>query len=181
MWVYSCIFCWFFASLDLEVACFVFASGKRTFPNGMLFVRSSLSCLAPLDIVIVGGKRTCLNGMSIFSSIDVPQSSRGFVSCYLVARDREIPFLMIWSVLSSWGWRYWKYVHRFRSPGIMGLWSRLFLFPRVYAGPLIVCRICFTQLPIRSYRILVITVKMLAKHQKQHLSSRWSLAITLGV
>ena len=67
-------------SVDLEVACFVFVGGKQTCPNGIPAVQSSLCCLAPQGLVIVGGKRTCPNGMPTFLSIDVPQSSRGFVS-----------------------------------------------------------------------------------------------------
>ena len=46
----------------------------------MLAVQSILCYLAPRGLVIVGGKWTCLNGMSTFSSIDVLQSSHDFGS-----------------------------------------------------------------------------------------------------
>ena len=106
MQVYSYIFS-LFTSRDFEVACFDFAGGKRTFPNGMPFVQSRLSYLAPRDLVIVGGKRTFPNGMPTFSSIDVPQSSRDFVLCLSLARGREMSSLRIRCFLSSRGWKYW--------------------------------------------------------------------------
>ena len=96
MLVYSCIF-----SLELEVACFDFAGGKRTFPNGMPFVQSRSSCLSPRDIVIGGGKRTLPNGMPTFSSIDAPQGSRDLVRCFLVASGYEASPLRIRLFLSS--------------------------------------------------------------------------------
>ena len=85
--------------LVLEVACFVFAGGKQTFPNGMPFVRSYFSCLAPRDLVMGGGKRTFPNGMPTFSIFDVLQGSCGFVSNVLLARGHEMCPLRIQSVL----------------------------------------------------------------------------------
>ena len=78
-----------FASLDLKVACFVFADSKRTFPNGLPFVRSSPSCLVPRIFFIVGGRQTLTKGMPTLFSIDFPQSSRGFVSNKVSSRGRE--------------------------------------------------------------------------------------------
>ena len=55
-------------------------------------------------------------------------------------------------------------IRRYRSLGIMGLRAQFFLFPRAYVGPLVVCRNVLTQLPVRSCSIIVITVKVLARH-----------------
>ena len=84
-----------FLLMNLKVACFDFAGGKRTFPNGMPFVRSRFNALAPFDLVIGGGKRSVPNGMPTFSSIDVPHSSHGFISPFLVAHGREVSPLRI--------------------------------------------------------------------------------------
>ena len=84
------------------------------------------------------------------------------------------------SVLSSRGWKY-QHARRIRSTGIEGLQLRLVLFPRSY-GPLVVYRIVLTQLPVRSYGIIVITVKVpdnLVRHRRQCLSSGRSLTEAL--
>ena len=99
---------WMLLLMNLVVACFHFAGGKRTFPNGMPFVQSSSSYLAPRLLVIVDGKRTFPNGMPTFLSIDVPQRSRGFDSCFSLAHGHEMSSLRIqFSCLLEGRWKYW--------------------------------------------------------------------------
>ena len=76
-------------SVDLEVACFAFVSGKQTFPDGIPAVQGSLCCLVLWGLVIVGGKQTFPNGMATISSSRVPQSSRDFVRWFLVVRGEQ--------------------------------------------------------------------------------------------
>ena len=103
VWRGRSLTCWLFCLINLEVACFDFAGGKRTFPIWMPFVRSSFSCLAPRDLVIGCVKRTSRNGIPTFLSINVPQSSPGFVGCFLIAHNCKMPPLRIKFFLSSWG------------------------------------------------------------------------------
>ena len=88
-----------FCSVNIEVACFDFAGGKRTSPNEMPFVRSCSSCLTPRDLFVGGGKWTVPNGMPNSSSFDVPLHFCGFVSNFLVARGCEMSPLRIRLVL----------------------------------------------------------------------------------
>ena len=66
--------------------------------------------------------------------------------------------------------------------GILGLRARLFMCSCAYVGPLVLCKIVLTQLPVGICGIVVITVKVPAKHLKQN-PSFWGRSSTeaLGI